>query len=79
MYDAKPRELPGEKSTYLKDHTNKLETKSKNKNTKIYRGISEFKKCYQRRTNLIADSHSISICGRTAFPAIECSWWSTEL
>jgi hypothetical protein len=40
----------------LKDKINKLESNSKNKNIRdLYRGISEFKKGYQPRTNLVRD------------------------
>jgi hypothetical protein len=51
-----------------KTKLNELETNSKNKNIRdLYRGISDFKRGYQPRTNivkvdegdLIADSHSI--------------------
>ena len=53
---------------YLKDKIEELETNSKIKNVSdLYRGIIDFKKCYQPRTNilkdeksdLVADSHSI--------------------
>jgi hypothetical protein len=56
------------KREYLKDKINELATNSKNKNNrKLYRGINEFKKGYQPRTNLVkdengdlfAESHSI--------------------
>jgi hypothetical protein len=56
------------KREYLKNKINELETNSKNKNIRdLYRGINEFKKGYQPRTNmvkeengdLLADSHSI--------------------
>jgi hypothetical protein len=56
------------KREYLKNKINELETKSNNKNIRdLYRGIKEFKKGYQPRTNkvkyknghLLADSHSI--------------------
>jgi hypothetical protein len=41
---------------YLKDKINKLESNSKNKNIRdLYRGINEFKKCYQPRSNLLKD------------------------
>jgi hypothetical protein len=37
---------------YLKDKVNELATHSKNKNTRdLYRGINEFKKGYEPRTN----------------------------
>ena len=53
---------------YLKVKINELETNSKNKNIRdLYRGINDFKKGYQARTNvvndekgdLVADSYSI--------------------
>jgi hypothetical protein len=56
------------KSQYLKNKFNELETNSKNKNIRdLYRGINEFKKGYQPRTNmvkeengdLLADFHNI--------------------
>jgi hypothetical protein len=38
---------------YLKDKINEIELNSKNKNIRdLYRGISEFKKDYQPKTNL---------------------------
>jgi hypothetical protein len=62
-------ELSGpKKREYLKNKINELETDSKNKNIRdLYRGVNEFKKGYQPRTNmvkeengdLLADSHSI--------------------
>ena len=40
----------------MKDTINRLETDSKNKNIRnFYRGISEFKKGYQPKTNLVKD------------------------
>jgi len=56
------------KNKYLKDKINDLETNSKTKNIRdFYRSITEFKKGYHPRTNLVkdengdllADSHSI--------------------
>jgi hypothetical protein len=56
------------KKEYLTAKINELETNSKNKNIRdLYRGISDFKKGYQPRTNVVkdekgevvADSHSI--------------------
>jgi hypothetical protein len=53
---------------YLKDKINELATNSKNKNIRdLYRGIYEFKRGYQPRSNimkdengdLLADSHNI--------------------
>jgi hypothetical protein len=44
------------KREYLNDKINKLESNSKNKNIRgLYRGINEFKKGYQPRTNLVKD------------------------
>jgi hypothetical protein len=41
---------------YLKDKINELESNSKNKNIRdLYRGINEFKKSYQPRTNLVKE------------------------
>jgi hypothetical protein len=40
----------------LTDKINELESNSKNKNIRdLYRGINEFKKGYQTRTNLVKD------------------------
>jgi hypothetical protein len=40
----------------LKDKINEIELSSKNKNIRdLYRGITEFKKGYQPKTNLIKD------------------------
>jgi hypothetical protein len=56
------------KRKHLKNKLNELETNSKNKNIRdLYRGINEFRKGYQPKTNmvkdengdLLADSHSI--------------------
>jgi hypothetical protein len=44
------------KREYLKDKINETELNSKNKNIRdLYRGITEFKKCYQPKTNLVKD------------------------
>jgi hypothetical protein len=62
------RHFRNKKKEYLKSKINELETKSKNTNIRdLYRGISDFKKGYQPRNNvvkdengdLVADSHSI--------------------
>jgi hypothetical protein len=48
------RHFRKKESRYLKDKSNELESNSKNKNIReFYRGINEFKKCYQPRTNLV--------------------------
>jgi hypothetical protein len=44
------------KREYLKDRINKFDSSSKNKNIRdLYRGINEFKKGYQPRTNFLKD------------------------
>jgi hypothetical protein len=44
---------------YLKDKINRLESNSKNKNIRdLYRGVNEFKKGYQPKTNLIKDERA---------------------
>jgi len=62
--------------TYLKANIEELETNSKFKNVRdLCRGISDFKKGYQPRTNivkdeksdLVADSHSILATWRSCF------------
>jgi hypothetical protein len=43
---------------YLKGKINELATNSKNKNIRdLYRGINEFKRGYQPRTNLVKDEN----------------------
>jgi hypothetical protein len=62
------RHLRNKKKAYIKAKIEELETNSKIKNVRdLYRGINDFKKGYQPRTNiakdeqgdLVADSHSI--------------------
>jgi hypothetical protein len=64
------RRICGTKRGNTERKINELETNSKNKNIRdLYRGINEFKKCYQHRTNslivkeengdLLADSYNI--------------------
>jgi hypothetical protein len=62
------RHFRNKKKEYLKANVIELETNSKNKNIRdLCRGISDFKRGYQPRTNavkdekgdLVADSHSI--------------------
>jgi hypothetical protein len=55
------RYLRKKKRDYLKDEVNEFATNSKNKNIRIvYRGITEFKRGYQPRNNLLKiDSHKI--------------------
>jgi hypothetical protein len=46
------------KREYLKNNINELETNSKNKNIRdLYRGINEFKKGYQPRTNMVKEEN----------------------
>jgi hypothetical protein len=48
------RTFRNKKREYLEDEINKLETNNKNKNIRdLYRGINEFKKCYQTKINII--------------------------
>jgi hypothetical protein len=50
------RHFRNKKREYLKDKINELELNSKNKNiSDLYRGINEFKKGSQIRTNLVKD------------------------
>jgi hypothetical protein len=50
------RHFRNKKREYMKDKINELESNSKNKNIiDFYRGINEFKKGYQPRTNLVKD------------------------
>jgi hypothetical protein len=49
-------DVRNKKSEYLKGKINGLESNSKNKNIRdLYRGINEFQKCYQPRSNLVKD------------------------
>jgi hypothetical protein len=46
------------KREYLKGKINELATNSKNKNIRdLYRGINEFKRGYQPRSNLVKDEN----------------------
>jgi hypothetical protein len=50
------RHFRNKEREYLKDKINEYESNSKNKNIRdLYRGINEFKKGYQPRTNLVKD------------------------
>jgi hypothetical protein len=50
------RHFRNKKREYMKDKINELESNSKNKNIRdLYRGINEFKKGYQPKTNLVKD------------------------
>jgi hypothetical protein len=73
------RHFRNKEKEYLKAKIEELETKNKIKNIRyLYRGISDFKKGYQPRTNivkddesdLVADSHSILVRGRNHFSQV---------
>jgi hypothetical protein len=50
------RHFRDKKREYLKDKINEIELNSKNKNIRdLYRGITEFKKGYHPKTNLVQD------------------------
>jgi hypothetical protein len=52
------RRFRKKKREYLKGKINELETNNKNKNIRdLFRGINEFKKCYQSRINIIKDEN----------------------
>jgi hypothetical protein len=52
------RHFKNRKKEYLKDKINTLETKSRNKNIiDLYRGINEFNRGYQPRSNLVKDEN----------------------
>jgi predicted thioredoxin/glutaredoxin len=54
------RHLRNKEREYLKNRINKLESTNKTKNIReLYRGIHEFKKGYQSRTNLIRTREAI--------------------
>jgi hypothetical protein len=70
------RYFRNKKKEYLKAKINELETNSKKKNIRdLYRGISDFKRGYKPRNNvvkdekgdLVADSHSILARWRNCF------------
>jgi hypothetical protein len=62
------RHFRKEKREYLKGRINELESNSKNKNIRdLYRGINEFKKVYQPRTNLVNDERAICFQFLTKF------------
>jgi hypothetical protein len=57
---------------YLKNKINELETNNKNKNMRdLYRSISEFKKGYQPRSNIIKDENGNLL----AFPQSVLNRW----
>jgi hypothetical protein len=50
------RHFRNKKREYLKDKITEIELNSKNKNIRdLYKGITEFKKGYQPKTNLVKD------------------------
>jgi hypothetical protein len=52
------RHFRNRKREYLKGKINELAMNSKNKNIRdLYRGINEFKKSYQHRSNLVSDEN----------------------
>jgi hypothetical protein len=66
------RHFTNKKRKCLKDRINRLESNSKNKNIRaLYRGINEFKKGYQPRTNLIKDERGDLL----ADPHKLLKWW----
>jgi hypothetical protein len=53
------------KREYLKHKINEVESNSKNKNIRdLYRGLNEFKKGYQPRTNLVKDERGDLLADR---------------
>jgi hypothetical protein len=65
---VKPAGISGKKGEHLKDRINELATNSKKKNIRdLYKGINEFERGYQHRSNLekdengdlLVDSHNI--------------------
>jgi hypothetical protein len=58
------RHFRKKKREYLKDKNNEIELKCKNKNIRyLYRGITEFKKGYQPKTNLVKDERAELLAG----------------
>jgi hypothetical protein len=53
------RHFRNKRREYFKDKINEIVLNSKNKNIRdLYRGITEFKKGYQPKTNLVKDERS---------------------
>jgi hypothetical protein len=78
------RHFRNKKKAYLKAKIEELETNSKIKNIRdLYRGINDFKKGYQPRTNivkdekrdLVADSHNILARWRKYFSQLLNYMW----
>ena len=58
------RHIRNKKREYLKAKVNELQTNSKNKNVReLYRGISDFKKGYWPRTNIVKDEKGDLVAG----------------
>jgi hypothetical protein len=56
------------KKEYLKDKINELATNRKNKNIRdLYKGMNEFKRGYQSRSNLVKDENSDCLRIHTVF------------
>jgi hypothetical protein len=56
------------KREYLKNKVNELETNSKNKNIRdLCRGINEFKKGYQPRTNMVKEENGVMLADSHCF------------
>jgi hypothetical protein len=54
------RHFRNKKREYLKDRSNEIELKSRNKEIRdLYRGITEFKKGYQPKTTLVKDEKGV--------------------
>jgi hypothetical protein len=53
------RHFRNKKGEYLKDRINDFATNNKNKNIRyLYKGINEFKRVYQPRSNLVKDENA---------------------
>jgi hypothetical protein len=62
------RHFRNKKKSYMKAKTEELETNSKKKSIRdLYRGISDFKKGYQPRTNTVKDEKGDFVVDPTAF------------
>jgi hypothetical protein len=75
------RHFRNKKKAYLKAEIEELETNSKIKNIRdFYRGISDFKKGYQPRTNIAKDEKGDLVAARilarwkNILSAVECIW-----
>ena len=69
------RHFRNKKKAYLKDNIDELETNSKIKNIRdLYRGISEFKKGYQPRINIVKEEKADLVTDSHSILAVECTW-----